>query len=315
MKLQQLRYVIEIVRHGNHLSAAAEALNTSQPGVSRQIQLLEAELGFEIFLRSRNRIFGLTEPGQHVVEIARRIVADVAALKSLKEEITDTDRGTLVVATTHTQARYVLPKVIEGFVKRHPSVQLVLNQGDPEQICTMVDTGEADLAIGTETTRAFANLVRLPCFELERSLVAREDHPILKAKPLTLEKIASYPIITYDPRYSGRWKVMSAFKQAELEPNVILSAVDADVSKTYVSLGLGIAIMTTIAFDPLRDIGLKARDVSHLFQASTTYITLRANAYLRSFVFDFIKSVAPHLTPAVIREALRSAAPLSPAVA
>ena len=188
MKLQQLRYVLEIVRQKNHLSAAAEALHTSQPGVSRQILLLEAELGFEIFQRTRNRIIGLTEPGQLVLDIAKRVVTDVDALRSVKEDINAGNSGTFTIATTHTQARYVLPKVIEQFISKYPEVQLVLKQGNPEEICNLVDTGEADLAIGTDTLVQYPNLVRLPCFSLPRSVVAKVGHPILAVKELTLQE-------------------------------------------------------------------------------------------------------------------------------
>lgn len=306
MKLQQLRYVLEIVRHNNHLSAAAEALHTSQPGVSRQIQLLERELGFEIFQRTRNRIIGLTEPGRLVLEIAKRVVTDMAALRALKDDVHSGAHGTLTVATTHTQARYVLPRVIESFVKAHPKVQLSLRQGNPEDICAMVDAGEADLAIGTDTIGTSPNLVKLPCFSLPRSVVARKGHPILSVKKLTLQAVAAHPIITYDPRYSGRWRVMNAFKRANLEPKIILSAIDADVCKTYIELGLGIGVLTTITFDPERDSKLGARDASHLFEPSTIFITLRANTYLRGFMLDFIRAIAPQLTPTVVRNALRS---------
>jgi LysR family cys regulon transcriptional activator len=308
MKLQQLRYVVEIVRQGNHLSAAAEVVHASQPGVSRHIQRLEAELGFDIFVRTRNRIVGLTEPGKKVLEIGRRVVNDIAALQALKEEVNSSKKGALVIATTHTQARYVLPKVIQRFVKKYPDVQLILKQGDPEHICGLVDSGEADLAIGTETAKPYPHLVQLPWLEITRSVVAKAGHPILSDEPLTLAKLAEYPIITYDPRYSGRRKVLSAFKNAGIEPKVVLSAVDADVSKTYVELGLGIAILSTVSFDPVRDKGLGARDASMLFASSTTYLTLRANAFLRAFAFQFIRSLAPHLTPSVVREALRTAA-------
>jgi LysR family cys regulon transcriptional activator len=311
MKLQQLRYVLEINRRNNHLSSAAQALNTSQPGVSRQIQLLEAELGFEIFRRTRNRIIGLTEPGQQVLEIARRVITDVTALQSLKEEMYSRHRGTLTIATTHTQARYVLPRVIAAFVKAHPGVQLVLKQGDPEEICTFVESGEADIAIGTDTVRSFPNLVRLPCFSLPRSVVAKLGHPILTANKLTLAAIAQYPIITYDQRYSGRWRVMQAFKDANLEPNIILSAIDADVCKAYIALGLGIGILTTITVDPVPD-GLGARDASKLFAPSMISITLRVNTYLRSYVLDFIRRVAPDLTPSAVRRALERAAASHP---
>lgn len=307
MKLQQLRYAWEVHRHGNHISAAAEALHTSQPGISKQIQLLEAELGFEIFSRKRNRIVGLTDPGRELMAIAQRMLADADNLRNLGEDFTARGGGQLILATTHTQARYVLPKVVERFVKRHPTVRLGLRQGNPTQICEFVESGEADIAIGTETTRSFPNLVMLPCFQLTRSVIAKAGHPLLKVKELTLAEIAKYPIITHDPAYSGRWKVMDAFKNAGIEPNVIFGAVDADVSKTYVELGLGIAILTTVAFNPTHDRGLRARDASHLFAASTTYITLRANTYLRRFAYDFIKWVAPGLTHDIVQAALKSA--------
>lgn len=307
MKLQQLRYVLEIALHDNHLSAAAQALNTSQPGVSRQIQMLENELGFEIFRRTRNRIIGLTENGEHVLDIAKRVVTDVSALKDMKQELDSAGQGTLTIGTTHTQARYVLPRVIEPFVKAFPKVQLILKEGNPEDICTLVDAGQADLAIGTDTTRDLPNLARLPCFSLPRSVVAPIGHPILEKETLTIEDVAAQPIITYDPRYSGRWRVMQAFRDAGLSPRIVLSAIDADVCKTYIGLGLGIGILTTITFDAQRDIGLAARDASHLFEPSMIFITLRKNTYLRPYMLDFIGRVASHLTPKTVRMALQSA--------
>ena len=311
MKLQQLRYVLEIVRQNNHLSAAAEALHTSQPGVSRQILLLEAELGFEIFQRTRNRIIGLTDPGRFVLDVAKRVITDMDALRSLKEDVNFGNAGTFTIATTHTQARYVLPMVIEKFVTKYPEVQLVLKQGNPEDICALVDSGDADLAIGTDTLGQFPNLVRLPCFSLPRSVVAKVGHPILDVEPLTIQNVAAYPIISYDPRYSGRWRVMKAFKDAGLEPKIIMSAIDADVCKTYIELGLGIGILTTITFDQARDAGLRARSADHLFEPSTIFISLRSNTYLRSYVLDFIKTVAPRLTPAFVRRALQEREPAS----
>ncbi len=305
MKLKQLRYICEVCRHGNHISAAAEALHTSQPGISKQIQMIEAELGFEIFRRRRNRIVGVTEPGAEAIAIAQRILSEVSNLRNLGDDFSARGGGALTIATTHTMARYVLPNVIESFIRAHPSVRLRLRQGNPEQICELVDAGEADIAIGTETTRTFANLAEIACFQLPRSVIAKADHPILLASPLTLAEIAKYPIITYDPAYSGRWKVMSAFKKAKIEPEVIFGAVDADVSKTYVELGLGIAILTTITFDQTRDQNLRALDASHLFEPSTTYIRLRLNTYLRRFVYDFIRLVAPQVTDIAIRGALK----------
>jgi LysR family transcriptional regulator, cys regulon transcriptional activator len=306
VKLQQLRYVIEIVRNGNHLSAAAESLSASQPGVSRQIQQLEAELGFDIFVRTRNRIIGLTEPGRQVYEYAQQIASEVAALRALKEEITAGNRGTLVVGTTHTQARYVLPAVIRNFVRLYPEVSLSLKQGHPEYACELVEAGEADIAITTETIREFPRLVRLKCAQLNRCVVARAGHPILSVEPLTLEAIAAHPVITYDAHYSGRWKVMHAFKAAGLTPKIILSAIDADVCKTYVEIGLGIAILSAVTFDPARDVGLGIRDAHHLFESSPINISLRSNTYLRPFLLDFIRAVAPQLTPDVVRKALEA---------
>ncbi|MFO1107646.1 MAG: LysR substrate-binding domain-containing protein [Bradyrhizobium sp.] len=307
MKLQQLRYVLEITRCGNHLSAAAEALNTSQPGVSRQIQLLEAELGFEIFLRTRNRIIGLTALGGHVVDIARRVVDDVSALRSLKDEALAGDRGTLTIGTTHTQARYVLPRVIAEFMRLYPDVELVLKEGDPEEVSQLVDAGEADLAIATETSRDFPHLVRLPCFEIARSVVAKADHPIMKLKKLTLANIANYPIIIYGARHSGRQKVMDAFRRADIKPKISLSAVDADICKTYVELGIGIAILADIAVDPARDTGIRARSASDLFESSMVYVTLRSASYIRPYVVDFLRILAPSLTAPAIRDAVRAA--------
>lgn len=305
MKLQQLRYVLEITRHGNHLSAAAEALNTSQPGVSRQIQLLENELGFEIFLRTRNRIIGLTPPGKHVVDIAQRVVDDVGALRSLRDQVSIGDRGTLTIGTTHTQARYVLPRVIAFFVKAYPDVELVLKEGDPEEVCQMVEAGTADLAIGTETSGTFPHLVKLPCFEIARSVVAKTGHPILRVDKLTLQEIAAYPIIVYGARHSGQFKVMSAFRKAGIEPKISLSAIDADICKTYVELGLGIAILADITIDPARDTKLRARSAKDLFESSVCYVTMRPASYLRPYVIDFLKTISPRLTATVVREAVR----------
>jgi len=307
MKLQQLRYVVEIVKHGNHLSAAAEALNTSQPGVSRQIQLLEFELGFEIFQRTRNRIIGITEPGQHVLAIAQRVTTDIAALRSLKNDMNSGNGGALTVATTHTQARYVLPPVVQSFIKRYPHVRMVLRQGDPEEICALVESGEADLAVGPETVRGFPGLVQLRCFEMPRSIIARKGHPLLDEAELTVEAIARHPIITYDTRYSGRWKVMQIFKEHGIEPKVSLSGIDADVCKTYVEMGLGVAILTTATFDAKRDSDLAARDASHLFPGSMINVSLRPNVYLRPFLVDFINSIAPQITMSALRDALREA--------
>ncbi|MBI3918487.1 MAG: LysR family transcriptional regulator [Betaproteobacteria bacterium] len=303
MNLKQLRYICEVWRQGNHISAAAEALHTSQPGISKQIQMMESELGFEIFLRRRNRIVDLTEPGREAVAIAQRVLTEVGNLKNLADDFNAIGGGRLTIATTHTMARYVLPKIVEKFMKKYPAIHLGLRQGNPEQVCELLDAGEVDIAIVTDTVRPFPTLSAISCFPLSRSVVAKVGHPILKVKNLTLQEIARYPIITYDPAYSGRWKVMDAFRRAKIEPNVVFGAVDADVSKTYVELGIGIAILTTITFDKYHDRGLRARDASHLFEPSTTYVRLRAHAYLRRFLLDFIRMLAPHLSEDDIRSA------------
>lgn len=297
MKLQQLRYVVEVFRHDNHLSAAADFLNTSQSGVSKQIQLLESELGFSVFQRKRNRILGLTEPGRRIIEIAQRVIGDIESLKAVRDDFATQDEGSLTIATTHTPARYILPEIIEKFVLRYPMVRIGLRQGNPTQICEMVETGEADIAIGTETSQPFPNLVRMPCMQLSRCVVAKRGHPILRAKQITLSEIAKYPVITHDPAFSGRWRVMEAFRKQGLKPQFIFGIVDADVSKAYVERGFGIAILSAVSVDEKRDAGLQARDVSHLLEPNTAYISLRKNGYFRQFIFDFINQVSPELTP------------------
>jgi LysR family cys regulon transcriptional activator len=303
MKLLQLRYLVEVCRHDNHISNTAEALHTSQPGISRQIQLIEEELGFAVFARKRNRIVGLTDPGQEVVEIAKRVLADIDNLKRLGQEMSERTGGTLAIATTHTQARYVLPKVIERFIQRHPTVELQLKQGNPTQICEMVEAGQADLAVGTEPSQPFPGLVRLECFELSRSIVVKAGHPLLKKRKPTLHDVAAYPIITHEPAFSGHWKVMNAFREAGITPKVVFGAVDADVSKTYVELGVGIAVMTSVSYERTKDAGLRAIDAAHLFPSSTVSISLRPNTYLRTPTYDFIRLFSPRLT----REAVESA--------
>lgn len=305
MKLRQLRYVLEVYRQGNHISAAADALHTSQPGMSKQIQLLEAELGFRVFQRRKNKVVGVTEPGHEVIAIVQRIMNDVQDLHVIREDFDLKEDGRLTIATTHTYARYVLPRILDKFLKRYPRVNLGLLPGNPTQICEAVDMGDADLAVGTEAMRAFPSLVMLPSLAITRSVIAKKDHPILTVRHLTLAEIAKYPIITHDPGRSGHWKVMSAFEKEGIEPHVVFSAVDADVSKTYVELGLGIAILATVAVDPLHDPGLGARNAGHLFEPSTTYVSVRRNEYVRKFVFNFIEALDHTLSPEIVRAAVQ----------
>ena len=296
MNLQQLRYIHEVVRQNLNVSAAADALFTSQPGVSKQIRQLEDELGVEVFVRHGKRLVGVTEPGRQVLQLAERMLRDMASLKQVGEEFSNESRGSLSIATTHTQARYVLPKVIRDFVGRFPEVRLSLHQGSPRQVCEMVLSGEADIAIATEAIDEYDELVMLPCYQWNRCIVATPRHPILQATPLTLEAIARYPLITYDDAFTGRSLINKAFLGRGLKPNVVLTAIDSDVIKTYVGMDLGIGILARMAFDPAADRELGMADAAHLFESSTTRIGLRRNAYLRGYIYAFIELFAPHLT-------------------
>lgn len=305
MKLQQLRYLREIVRSGLNISEAAQSLHTSQPGVSKQIRLLEDELGIRIFERHGKRVVGITAPGKAVLAIAERLLADAEDLKRVGEEFSNEATGRFVIATTHTQARYVLPSVIKRFIELYPGVQLNVRQGNPTQVAQQAVAGEADIAIATEAFEFFEELVLLPCYQWNRCVVTPPGHPLLKEKPLTLDAIARYPIITYDFAFTGRSRVNKAFERRKLTPNVVLTALDADVIKTYVELGLGVGIVATMAFDPQRDDSLRAIDAAHLFESSTTRIGLRRGAYLRRYVYDFIELFAPPLKRSTIEAAMK----------
>ena len=304
MNLQQLRYVQEIVRHGLKISDAAQALYTSQPGVSKQIKLLEEELGMEIFVRNGKRISAITEPGKIILEIAQRMLQDANNLKQVGQEFRAHDSGTLTIATTHTQARYALPPVVKQFIKRYPKVKLNLHQGSPTQIAQQVLSGEADIAIATESLALYDELVTLPCYEWHHCVIVPPKHPLLAEKKLTLEKIAQYPIITYDFAFSGRGKINAAFEARHLSPNIVLTAIDADVIKTYVELGLGVGILAQMAFIPERDKHLRMIDAGNLFPPSTTRIAIRRNEYLRGYAYHFIELFAPQLTREVVTDAL-----------
>lgn len=304
MNLQQLRYLQEIARQNLKISDAAEALYTSQPGVSKQIKLLEEELGIEIFVRNGKRITAITEPGKTILAIAQRILHDTDNLRQVSEEFRAHDSGTLTIATTHTQARYALPPVVKRFIQRYPKVKLELHQGNPTQIAEQVLDGTADLAIATESLALYDELVTLPCYEWNHCIITPPKHPLLSEKKLTLEKVAQYPIITYDFAFTGRNKINAAFQAKGLQPNVVLSAIDADVIKTYVELGLGIGIVAHMAYIPERDKHLRMLEADHLFQPSTTRIAIRQDEYLRGYSYDFIELFAPHLTHDVVAQAM-----------
>jgi len=305
MNLIQLRYVREIVRQGLSVSNASDSLHTSQSGVSRQIQLLEEELKLQIFKRNGKRLVGITEPGKIIVTLATRVLREMENIKRVGEEYTQKDVGTLTIATTHTQARYFLPVAVKKFMHEFPDVALTIHQGNPIQVAEQVANGEADIGIATESINTYDNLLCLPCYQWNRCIVVSEGHPLLRIRQLTLKKLASYPLITYDFSVTGGSIVKRVFEQEGLEPHIVLTAVDADVIKTYVSLGLGVGLLASMAFNPERDANLKMLDVSHLFPESTTFLGLRRDAFLRDFVYDFIHILVPSLSRNAVVAALK----------
>ncbi len=305
MKLQQLHYIWEVAHHDLNVSATAESLFTSQPGISKQIRLLETELGIPIFARNGKQLTELTPAGELIVRLAGEILAKVDNIRRIAEEYRDEKCGTLSIATTHTQARYALPPVVQAFMRQYPRVTLTMHQGTPMQISELVSRGGADLAIATEALELFDNLVMLPCYRWNRCILVPRDHPLTQKPQLTLQDIAEYPLITYVFGFTGRSKLDEAFARERLQPKVALTAVDADVIKTYVRLGLGVGIVAKMAYDPRTDQDLVALDASHLFRDSVTKIGLRRDMFVRGFIYDFITQFAPHLTREVVERALK----------
>jgi len=304
MNLHQFRFVREAVRQNFNLTEAAKALYTSQPGVSKAIIELEEELGIDIFSRHGKRIRGLTEPGKQVLKSVETILQELEGLKRIGKEFAAQDAGSFTIATTHTQARYSLPTVIQAFAQKFPKVRLSLLQGNPKQVAEMVLNGQADLAIATESIAEIDGLITLPCFQWEHMVVVPAEHPLLKSKSITLEEIAQYPLITYDAAFAGRNRIDQAFTRRALKPDVLLEAIDADVIKTYVELGMGVGIIAGLAFDPVRDMNLRAIPVGHLFGTNISRIALKQGAYLRSYVFTFIEIMAPSLVRKMVEQAL-----------
>jgi len=304
MKLQQLKYVREIARQGMSVSAAANVLHASQPGVSNQVQQLEDELGLKIFERHGKRLTGLTMVGRSVVEMAVRVLLDVDNIRQLAADSKNDQLGTLSIATTHTQARYALPKAIKQFAQHYPNVHLNMVQGTPTEIAEMVANGRVDIAIATEGLAKFDSLAILPCYDWNRSVIMPPNHPLLADKTLSLESISQYPLLTYVMGFTGRAQQDQAFTDQGLQPNVVFTATDADVIKTYVELELGIGIIASMAFDPIKDAPLQALDASHLFKESTTHLGIKRGSYLRGFTYAFIEYLAPQLTRRVVEKAI-----------
>jgi LysR family cys regulon transcriptional activator len=306
MKLQQLRYLVEVERRGLNISAAAEALHTSQPGISKQIAMLEDELGVTLFERVGKRLVDITAPGRTILAMAQRVLSEAANMKRVGEDYAREVVAQFSIATTHTQARYTLPPVIQRFVGSHPKVRLHIQQGSPEQVAGWVLDRSADLGIATEALDRYGDLLTLPCFQWAHLVVTPKDHPLLENQPLTLAALAAYPLITYDATFTGRSRIDKAFERQQLRPDVMLTAIDSDVIKTYVELGLGVGIIAEMAFDPERDTGLAALASTHLFEGNTTRIAFRRDAWLRQHEFDFMQLLAPQLNRQVIEATLRA---------
>ena len=306
MKLQQLKYIWEVAKHELNVSATAESLYTSQPGISKQIRLLEDELGIQIFRRSGKHLAEITPVGKAIVKIVGEILDKVENVQTIAHEFGDISKGTLSIATTHTQARYFLPPIIGSFIKEYPNVSLNMHQGTPIQISELVSKGTVDFAIATEALELFSNLIMMPCYRWNRSVIVPDNHPLTDHTQLTLDDIAAYPIVTYVFGFTGRSQLDKAFTVARLAPRVVFTATDADVIKTYVKLGLGIGIIASMAYDPELDKGLASIDASHLFDPSTTKIGFRRGNYIRSYMYDFLARFAPHLSRDRVHQAMQT---------
>lgn len=305
MNFQQLRSVREAARRNFNLTDVANALFTSQPGVSRQIRELEEELGVVIFERNGKRLTGLTEPGKGILRIVERLLVEAENLRHASAEFAAQDSGTLTVAVTHTQARYALPQAVQAFREAFPNVRIALQQSAPEHIAEWVVSGRADIGIATEGLSAYGELVSFPCYRWSHLVVVPDGHELLNKTPLRLEDLAAHPLITYDVGFTGRGHLDAAFMEAGLAPDIVLTAMDSDVIKQYVTLGMGVGIVASMAFDHGRDRGLRAIESSHLFSPNVTRLAVRKGAFLRSYAYHFIERFAPGVTRADIERALQ----------
>ena len=296
MKLQQLRYIWEVNRQGLNVSEAANVLFTSQPGVSKQIRALEDELGIQIFERRGKQLVAVTSAGQRILDASGDVLSRIQNIKSMADELRDESKGALSIATTHTQCRYALPSVIKTFRARYPNVSLHMHQGTPVQIAQAAADGTADIAIATEALELFEELTMLPCYRWNRAVIVPNGHPLASVKRLTLKKLSEYPLVTYNFGFTGRSKLDEAFTHESLTANVVFTAADADVIKTYVRLELGVGIVARMAFDEKQDGDLIALDASHLFEPSVTKIAFRRGSHLRGYMAGFIEMFAPHIS-------------------
>lgn len=296
MKLQQLRYIVEITNNNLNVSATAQSLFTSQPGISKQVRLLEDELGVQIFERTGKHLSQVTPAGKDIIRISSEILGKVESIKAVASQHTHPDQGSLNISTTHTQARYALPEVITGFIERYPKVSLHMHQGTPIQISESVAKGASDFAIATEAMHLYQDLIMLPCYHWNRCILVPKDHPLASISQPSIADLAEYSLVTYVFGFTGRSELDTAFNKAGFEPKVVFTATDADVIKTYVRLGIGIGVLASMAIDTEHDSDLVAIDASHLFSSSTTKIGFRKGTFLRSYMYDFMERFAPHLT-------------------
>ena len=307
MKLQQLRYIWEVAHHDLNVSATAQSLFTSQPGISKKIRLLEDELGVEVFARSGKHLTHITPAGEVILDLAVEMLRKADAIKRVAQEFSNERSGTLSIATTHTQARYVLPEVIQRFMRQYPDVSLAMKQGTPPQVAQMAADGEVDFVIATEALNQLSSLITLPCYRWNRCVVVPHGHPLAELQHCSLEAIAEHPIVTYTTGFTCRTKLDEAFNDRGLQPKVVFTAVDADVIKTYVRLGLGIGLIAGMAYDEQLDHDLVKIDASHLFATSVTSLGFRKGTFLRGYMHDFIHELAPHLGRELVQEALSRA--------
>lgn len=306
MKIQQLKYIWEVANHGLNVSATAESLFTSQPGISKQIRMLEDELDVQIFQRNGKHLTEITLAGRIIIDMAGEILDKVEGVKRVADDFSEKRHGSLSIATTHTQARYVLPMIIQDFIKLYPDVSLDMHQGTPVQISQLASKGTVDFAIATEALELFDNLIMMPCYRWNRSVVVNHDHPLANESNLTLEKLAEYPLVTYVFGFTGRSQLDLAFQKANLSPKIFFTASDADVIKTYVKMNLGVGIVASMAYDAKVDTDLVSIDASHLFESSITKIGFRRGTFLRAYMYEFIKLFAPHLTYDIIQQSTQT---------
>lgn len=307
MKLQQLRYIWEVARHDLNVSATAQSLFTSQPGISKQIRLLEDELGIEVFARNGKHLTHITPAGEEILRVSGEILNKCDRIRQLSQEYSNEKQGTMTVATTHTQARYVMPPLIQSFMQSYPEVALSIHQGTPRQISEEAADGQADFAIATEAMEHFNDLIMMPCYRWNRCVLVPKDDPLASLDgPLSIEALAEEPLVTYVFGFTGRSKLDDAFGRRGLVPNIVFTAADADVIKTYVRMGMGVGIVASMAFDPVADQDLVRIPADHLFESSETKIGFRRGSFLRGYMYHFIELFAPHLTPALVQRAQRT---------